>query len=602
MVIKILKKILCISIISIFLLTSFASITVVKAEFVDQECASGDNEENTDNFYRPLAQSFTISVMALTGFEVKLKRTGDVTNVFVRVGIKSDLDGDFVENTVKSIRAISISSTEYNWFKCTFDEPLSPIFLGTEVFIVLQMLPTNHDTTIHWSGDENNPYEGGCAYKKPEDEAWEPQNDFDFNFRTYGFNLIEFDVTNNGGTIILDGTEYSQGNTVEHHSGTYTLSANIKPNYEFGSWQPFSHFIEFEDPDSITTTVTINGHGTITLRCINNPPSKPETPSGLSTVSPKQTATYTTSATDINGDKLKYGWDWDGDGDVDEYDDNNGDYYPQGVQITTSHSWNDAGTYNVKVRAKDDDWGIGEWSDPFTITVLNTPPDTPIAPDGPTQGCTGVDYEYKTKTSDPDQDKVRYGWDWDGDDNVDEWTQLYLHTPNIYRTITHAFDAVGTYYIRVKAEDEHGNQSDFSSALIVEIRDNNLPNKPTIDGPTTGKAGEEYTYTASTTDLDGDMIRYCFDWGDGSSSEWIGPYTSGEVASTSHRWASQGNVKIKVKAKDEYDAESEWSDPLSITMPRNRAINTPLLKFLQQHPSLFQLMQQFLQRLPVFHY
>jgi parallel beta-helix repeat protein len=93
----------------------------------------------------------------------------------------------------------------------------------------------------------------------------------------------------------------------------------------------------------------------------------------------------------------------------------------------------------------------------------------------------------------------------------------------------------------------------------------NTPNQPT--GPTTGKPGVPYDFSSSTVDLDNDQVYYKWDWGDGSFSEWLGPYDSGETLITSHIWNETGGYAIRVKAKDANDLESDWSDPLAITMP-----------------------------------
>jgi hypothetical protein len=124
------------------------------------------------------------------------------------------------------------------------------------------------------------------------------------------------------------------------------------------------------------------------------------------------------------------------------------------------------------------------------------------------------------------------------------------------------------------------------------------PNKPSTPvGPPSGKIGEEYTYSSSTTDPDNDQIYYRFDWGDGTDSGWLGPYESGEVCEASHIWTVKGNFEIKVRAKDTNDLVSDWSDPLSVTMPRNKAINRPFLNFLQNHPYLFTILRLLIQRL-----
>jgi len=122
------------------------------------------------------------------------------------------------------------------------------------------------------------------------------------------------------------------------------------------------------------------------------------------------------------------------------------------------------------------------------------------------------------------------------------------------------------------------------------------PDKPnTPSGPASGKAGDEYTYSSSTIDPDEDQIYYWFDWGDGENSGWLGPFDSGVDASASHIWDEKGNYEIKVKAKDIFGVESEWSYPLAISMPRNKAINplsSQLLElFIERFPLLFLFLQ-----------
>ncbi len=96
---------------------------------------------------------------------------------------------------------------------------------------------------------------------------------------------------------------------------------------------------------------------------------------------------------------------------------------------------------------------------------------------------------------------------------------------------------------------------------------NNPPVKPQPpSGPTSGEAGVEYTYTAVTTDPDGDIISYIFSWGDGTTSQ-TNFMQSGQQGSASHSWNEQNTYEIKVKAVDQYGAESEWSNPLLVSMP-----------------------------------
>jgi hypothetical protein len=123
----------------------------------------------------------------------------------------------------------------------------------------------------------------------------------------------------------------------------------------------------------------------------------------------------------------------------------------------------------------------------------------------------------------------------------------------------------------------------------------NKPNKPS--GNTSGEINVEYTYTTNTTDLNGDQVYYIWDWGDGSQSSWLGPYSSSIAISTTHKWTVEGWYSIKVKAKDTFGAESPWSDLLPITMPLDLVSgNTLLLKQLYQSPNPLPLLRQLLTR------
>jgi len=121
----------------------------------------------------------------------------------------------------------------------------------------------------------------------------------------------------------------------------------------------------------------------------------------------------------------------------------------------------------------------------------------------------------------------------------------------------------------------------------------NKPNRP--EGVTNGKINEIYSYSSETEDFDSDDVFYLFDWGDGTNSGWIGPYGSGQKCTVQHSWSKKGNYQIKVKSRDSLYANSPWSDPLVVSMPRNRAINTPVINFLERYPILYQFFQRVLQ-------
>ena len=83
--------------------------------------------------------------------------------------------------------------------------------------------------------------------------------------------------------------------------------------------------------------------------------------------------------------------------------------------------------------------------------------------------------------------------------------------------------------------------------------------------------GVEYTFYFTFVDPEGDQWYFMVSWGDGTYSDWQGPYDSGETASITHYWIWIGNYEIKMKVKDVHGNESPWSEPLAVTViPPNR--------------------------------
>lgn len=137
----------------------------------------------------------------------------------------------------------------------------------------------------------------------------------------------------------------------------------------------------------------------------------------------------------------------------------------------------------------------------------------------------------------------------------------------------------------------------FGDPTLMIASASDPPEKPAVpEGTNVGKVDIDYLYTSITIDPEGDRIYYLFDWGDGTDSGWKGPYLSGVEANASHKWAKKGMYDIKVKAKDEHGSQSVWSDPLAVSMPKNKVIDikTVFLQFLEDYLDLFPILRQIL--------
>jgi hypothetical protein len=147
-------------------------------------------------------------------------------------------------------------------------------------------------------------------------------------------------------------------------------------------------------------------------------------------------------------------------------------------------------------------------------------------------------------------------------------------------------------YYQVRACDE--NSKYHIRMFYVQSELNQPPSAPIIDGETNGKNGIEYEYTFNAVDPDDDNVRYHIDWDD-SNSETTDFFSSGTDVKVKHTWDNEGTYTITAYAEDEFGLAGP-EGTLTVTMPRNRAINTPFQWFLQQYPNMFPILRLLLLR------
>jgi hypothetical protein len=167
----------------------------------------------------------------------------------------------------------------------------------------------------------------------------------------------------------------------------------------------------------------------------------------------------------------------------------------------------------------------------------------------------------------------------------------YEFNPN-YHTSRDTFDKMNPHYFTNITKLMVGTLIEL--AEYVPQQEPNQPSQP--NGPVNGRINVESYYETSVIDPNADQIYLMWDWGDGSLSEWLGPYNSGEQITTSHLWSKVGNFEIKVRAKDIFEQQSEWSDPLSISMSKTKYNQNIFTLFLEKHPNLFLIIRQLLKQ------
>jgi hypothetical protein len=141
----------------------------------------------------------------------------------------------------------------------------------------------------------------------------------------------------------------------------------------------------------------------------------------------------------------------------------------------------------------------------------------------------------------------------------------------------------------------NGDYTDLGNIVLIYNENlNHPPTTPHMIGSFSGEPDTEYIFAIESVDFENHDIYYYIDWGDNSNEERIGPFPSGEQQIINHTWDRIGIYEIKIKSKDAYNAESDWSYPMKFRLSKTKVFNSPFLTFLENHPNIFPLLQQIL--------
>jgi len=357
--------------------------------------------------------------------------------------------------------------------------------------------------------------------------------------------------------------DWGDGSTTETGYESSSVCASASHAWS----EPGEYQVQVRATDSRGAQSEWSPSSAITITGSTNPPNRPSIPSGPESGYVGNSYSYTSSATDPDGDSVKLTFDW-GDGDTSDTG-----LVPSGSSVSASHAWNLPGSYQVTAQATDSEGYSSAWSDFLTVQINeNNPPDTPSAPSGPESGQVGISYAYSTSATDPNLDRVKYTFDW-GDQTTSETEIVSSGTA---AGASHVWSQSGAYQVKAKATDEKGLSSGWSPASIVNIAaPNRPPNTPTApSGPTAVYTWSDCSYSTSASDPDSDPVKYIFDWGDGESSE-TGLAPSGTAQSLSYHWSRAGTYYVRAQAVDDMGASSEWSSPVSVKVSLNNLPRNP---------------------------
>ena len=286
-------------------------------------------------------------------------------------------------------------------------------------------------------------------------------------------------------------------------AGTYVVKAQARDE----------HGAESNWSDGLT--ITINGS-------INQPPNKPETPTGPTTREIGQNGTYCTNTTDPDGDQIQYRFDWDATGSH-NYS-NWTELMNSGQAVNIIHSWNIPGTYIVQAQARDVHGAESNWTKGLTVIVsVNQPPNKPVIPMGPTTRVTDQNGTYYVNTTDPDGDQIQFRFDWNasGSHDYSDWIGIFDSRQTCFEN--HSWISPGTYVVQAQARDEHGAESNWSDGLTIVVGRNNPPvfRAPSPANDSTGNP-VSVRWGIPINDPQGDLISWAIQCSNGQTNSGTG--------------------------------------------------------------------------------
>lgn len=172
-------------------------------------------------------------------------------------------------------------------------------------------------------------------------------------------------------------------------------------------------------------------------------------------------------------------------------------------------------------------------------------------------------------------------------DSSDNWYAWGVKLENAYPNGTVGWSEDGEeWYIHPEAD----------AAFKTYGYNNQPPEAPTIDGPSSGNPETSYNYTFNAVDLDGDNVTICIDFGDDTGSVCYGPIQSGEDLIVAHSWDEKDTYIITAYATDTNGVEGP-EGTLEVSIPKNKALNFNYNLFswlFEQFPNAFPVLRHML--------
>ena len=234
---------------------------------------------------------------------------------------------------------------------------------------------------------------------------------------------------------------------------------------------------------------------------------------------------------DSDGSIEVYSWDF-GDGETGEGE-------------SVSHTYGEAGTYNVTLTVTDDGGKSSTVQKSVQVASADTPPPTNDVPSANFSfAATELGVAFDASTSeDSDGEIVSYAWDF-GDGETGEG-----------KSVNHTYSEADTYNVTLTVTDDDGASAQVEKSVEVA----STPSENQAPQPDFSASFEELAATfdaSASSDPDGSIVFYTWDFGDGATGE-------GESVSHTYSEADTYNVTLTVTDDGGKSAQVEKSSKIS---------------------------------------